>query len=66
MESKEQKEVLRQLKIKSGALKRCTKEYTSYQDEKLKLEEKLEALKAEEGTEEGKIRQAEEALAETA
>ena len=65
MESKQVAEFQKQLRIKGGLLKRCTKEYTSYQEESKALEEKLQKLK-DEGAEEGKIRQADEALAETA
>ena len=39
------KTALRQIKIKTGILKRCTKEYTSYANEKVVNQEKLEKLK---------------------
>ena len=49
------KSALRQIKIKTGVLRRCTKDYSGYAEEKIALEEQLEALKAA-GAEEGKIR----------
>ena len=58
------KSVVRQLKIKTGVLKRCIKEYNYYADEKVTNQEKLEKLKNEEA-EEGIIRRAEECVAES-
>ena len=54
----------KQLKIKTGALKRTLKDYQSYAKENILLQEKLDKLKAEEA-EEGVIRRAEESVAET-
>ena len=54
----------RQLKIKTGALKRQIKDYQSYAKENILLQERLEKMKADEA-EEGLIRRAEEAVAET-
>ena len=53
------------MKIKSGILKRCSKDYNAYKNELTTLEEKLATLKAEEA-EEHKVRRAEEYVAETA
>ncbi len=58
------KTVLRQIKIKTGVVKRTVKDYQSYSKENIILQEKLEKLKAEEA-EEGLIRRAEESVAET-
>ena len=55
----------RQLKIKSGILKRCVKEYGTYMEEMASLEEKVLVLKAEEA-EAGIISRAEDQVAETA
>ncbi len=46
-------------------LKRCTKEYTYYAEEKVANQEKLEKLKQQEGVEEGLLRRAEECVAES-
>ena len=58
------KTALRQMKIKTGVVKRSVKDYQSYAKENVLLQEKLEKLKAEEA-EEGLIRRAEESVAET-
>lgn len=58
------KTAIKQLKIKTGALKRNMKDYQSYAKENILLLEKLEKLKADEA-EEGLIRRAEEGVAET-
>lgn len=60
----ENKAVLRQLKIKTGSLKRNNKDYTSYAQEQAQLEEKLEKKKAE-GVSAGDITRVENELAET-
>lgn len=57
------KTALRQIKIKTGVLKRCVKEYQSYQQEKVVMEEKFEKLKAD-NAEEGVLRRAEECVAD--
>ncbi len=56
--------ILKQLKIKTGTLNRNVKDYRSYANERDKQQERLEKLKAE-SDDSGKIRQNEEALAET-
>jgi tubulin-specific chaperone A len=58
------KSAIRQIKIKTGILKRCTKEYSYYAQEKVTNQEKLEKLKQGEA-EEGLIWRAEECLAES-
>ena len=60
----ETKAVLRQIKIKTGSLKRNTKDYTSYAQEQAQLEEKVEKLKAS-GASPGDVTRAENELAET-
>ena len=60
------KTALRQLKIKTGVLKRSVKDYGSYAKEKVELEEKYEAAKNDESVEEGKLKRMNEAVAETA
>ena len=66
MVEQQAKQVARQLKIKTGTLKRNFKDYGSYKKEKETLEAKVETLKATEGTEEGVISRAESEVAETA
>jgi tubulin-specific chaperone A len=60
----EQAAVVRQLKIKTGSLKRNTKDYTSYDQERAQIATKVENLKAQ-GVDESNIKQAEQELAET-
>ena len=55
---------LKQIKIKTGVLNRNVKDYRAYQKESEKQTEKLEVLK-QTSDDAGKIRQNEEALAET-
>lgn len=54
----------KQLKIKTGTLKRQIKDYQSYAKENILVQERLEKMKADD-EEEGKIRRAEEVVAET-
>ena len=56
---------LRQLKIKTGVLKRSVKDHISYSKEKTKQEEQLENTKAQEGAEPSDIKLRENMLAET-
>ena len=60
----ESKALAKQIKIKTGGLNRYIKDYNSYNKEKDTQTARVEALKAE-NADEGKIRQNEEALAET-
>jgi tubulin-specific chaperone A len=60
----ESKAVLRHLKIKTGSLKRNTKDYTSYATEIAQLKEKVEKLKAE-NVDESKITSTEREVADT-
>ena len=57
-------QALRQLKIKTGSVKRMLKDHMSYKKEQTKLEEKIEKMKADE-TEEGVIKRYEQELADT-
>lgn len=63
-QSSETKAALKQVKIKTGVVTRGQKEYSSYQKEANQLQAKLDQFKAEDA-DEGKIRQANDALAET-
>lgn len=60
----ENKAVIRQIKIKTGSLKRNNKDYTSYAQEQAQQQEKVEKRKAE-GASPGDIVRAENELAET-
>ena len=55
---------LRQIKIKTGSLKRNMKDYTSYKSEEAKLQEKLEKMKEEE-KDEYDIKKMQEQIQET-
>ena len=57
-------QALRQLKIKTGSVKRMLKDHMSYKKEQTQLEEKIEKMKADE-TEEGVIKRYEQELADT-
>ena len=58
------KQSVRQLKIKSGTLKRNMKDYTSYKKEENSLQEKL-AKMVEEGKDESDVKQQQQAINET-
>ena len=62
--TQQEKQALRQLKIKTGICTRSVKDHQSYKKEKTQLEEKIEKLKAE-GTEEGVLNRYEQDLADT-
>ena len=63
-EKKADKNQVRQLKIKTGSLKRNMKDYTSYKNEEKALQEKLEKMK-DEGKDEHDIKKMQEQIMET-
>lgn len=63
-EKKADKNQVRQLKIKTGSLKRNMKDFTSYQNEEKALREKLEKMK-DEGKDEYDIKKMQEQIQET-
>lgn len=62
--SQADKNQVRQLKIKTGSLNRCVKDYKSYQKEETQLNDKLQKM-IEEGKDEYDIKKMQEQVAET-